>query len=245
MWRSIGRLQRRAAAAVRREPMIWSAALLFAMIAVVAALANGGAGPKSPPLSLSGQVERSRMLSAERQAATAQAIANQPQEAPTTSPTSQPAQPPAPPASTPALAPTSPVTAVWPLQGKIALGYGWVFDPTGGYWFYHTGWEIEAAAGSPVRAALPGNVYAVERESSGAYTVLVRSSDNIVTTYSGLGSTELAVGGSIGQGGAIGTLPSGKGSRSGRLGFSITRAGQPVNPASMLPSSTAGASPQG
>ncbi len=227
---------------MRREPLIWSAALLFALIAVVTVLSNGKAGTQSPPLSLSGQTERTRMVSAERQAAAAQALANRPEPA---GAASSPAANSAAPKSTPVLAATLPATAVWPLQGKVALGYGWVFDPTGGYWFYHTGWEIQGAPGSPVRAALPGSVYAVEREPSGSYTVVVRSPENVVTTYSGLASTQLAVGSSVDQGAAVGALPASKGSRSGRLGFSITRAGQPVNPASMLPSSTAGASPQG
>lgn len=239
------RLPRKAAAAVRREPLIWSAALLFALIAVVTALSNGKVGPQSPPLSLTGSLDRTRMISAERQAADAQALANQ-QAAP--SPGTPNHAAPGISAGAPS-APTIPATAtlpavgVWPISGKVATGYGWVFDRTGGYWYYHTGWEIVAPSGSAVRAALPGSVSSVEREPSGAFTVVVRSPENVITTYTGLQSTKFAAGSPVALGATIGTLTTGKGS-SGRLGFSVTRAGQPVNPASILPSTTAGASPQ-
>jgi len=125
------------------------------------------------------------------------------------------------------------------------VGYGWVYDATGRYWYYHTGWEIQAPPGAAVRAALPGMVDAVEREPSGAYTVVVRSPQNVVTTYAGLGSTSLAVGAQVRQGAAIGAMPARKGLHSGRLGLSITRSGQPVNPRSLLPHVTAGASHNG
>ena len=123
------------------------------------------------------------------------------------------------------------------------MGYGWVFDRAGGYWFYHTGWEIEAKSGSAVRAALPGTVEAVEREPAGTFTVVVRSPQNVVATYTGLASTQIAVGSPVAQGATIGSLRAASGS--GRLGFSIKRAGQPVNPATLLPNTTAGASGQG
>ena len=241
-YRAIGRLQRRAVAAVRREPLIWSAAVLVALIAVVTVLSNGQAGPVSPPLSPSGQLEQARMLSTVRKSAVAQALANQAAQTH--------AAPPAPRTSvgapaTPALATTLPATAVWPLHGRVAMGYGWVFDPTGGYWFYHTGWEIEAKSGSAVRAALPGSVEAVEREASGGFTVVVRSPQNVIATYTGLASTQIAVGSPVGQGETIGSLQAASGGSIGRLGFSIKRAGQPVNPATMLPKTTAGASRQG
>lgn len=232
-------MQRRAFAALRREPLIWSAAVLALLIAVVTILSNGRAQPQSPSLSINGQLERSRMVSAARQAAVAQALTNQATPQPTApSPAGTSGSEPA----TPALGATLPAMAVWPLHGHVAMGFGWVFDPAGRYWFYHTGWEIAAAPGATVRAALPGSVDAVEREPSGGFTVVVRSPQNVVATYTGLGSTAIVVGSSVGQGAAIGALPA---TKSTRLGFSITRSGQPVNPATMLPPASAGASRQG
>ena len=230
--------------------MLWSAGALVVLIAAVTILSNGNAAPETP-VRLSGDFGRTRMLAAERGAAEAQAMAVQPTPDGTgsasgpTAPaksgvtgvgTVSPAQAPAIPAK-----PTLPATAVWPLQGRVAMGYGWVFDPTGRYWFYHTGLEIAATPGAAVRAALPGAVAAVEREASGGFTIVVTSPQSVVTTYTGLAATSLAVGSTVGQGTMIGTMPQ-AGAGGVKLGFSIRRAGQPIDPASLLPAATAGAS---
>ena len=233
--------------------MLWSAGALVALIAAVTVLSNGNAAPETP-VRISGDFERTRTLAAERGAAEAQVMTSQPTPAgpgsasgPTASAKpggtgsgeSSSAQ-----ARTVPAATTLPPTAVWPLQGRVAMGYGWVYDPTGRYWFYHTGLEIVATRGAAVHAALPGAVAAVEREASGGYTIVVTSPQSVVTTYTGLAATSLAVGNTVGQGTTIGTMPH-RGAGGGKLGFSIRRGGQPIDPARMLPSATAGASHQG
>jgi murein DD-endopeptidase MepM/ murein hydrolase activator NlpD len=240
--RALGRQPRRTLESVRREPLLWSAGSLAILIAAVAILSNGRAAP-TVPLSVAHGIEQSRMASTARATAMSQAMANLPEPSPAT-PSPAPKTTAAAPTA-PAMAATLPQTAVWPLQGRIAMGFGWVYDSAGGYWFYHTGWEIEAKPGAEVHAALPGSVAAVERESSGSLTVVVRSPQQVVTTYTGISSTPLAVGAAVGQGQTIGTLTAASGGKDGRLGFSITRAGQPVNPSTMLKPATAGASRQG
>lgn len=240
--RSLGHLPPRVVQSVRREPLLWSAGTLALAIIAVTVLSNGRAAPEVP-LSVAGSIERTRMLSAERATAEAQAMASRPEPLQPAS-GSATKSPPAGPAA-PAMSATLPQTAVWPLRGRVAMGFGWVYDPAGGYWFYHTGWEIEARPGADVHAALPGSVAGVEREPSGSFTVVVRSPQEVVATYTGLASTPLVVGAAVGQGQTIGTVTAVAGGHGGRLGFALTRGGQPVNPSTMLKPAAAGASRQG
>jgi len=226
--RALVRAGRRGSASLRREPLLWAAGSLVVLIAAVTILSQGQASPR-PPLGNSYARDLTREVAAARAAIAQQDLSER--GAAAQAPAAAPSRPATAPVSAPAL------QAVWPLSGRVALGYGWVFDRVGGYWYYHTGWEIAATPGATVQAALPGDVVGVEREPSGQFTVVVRSPNGVVATYSGLASTSLASGGTVRQGQAVGQVP-GSG---GRLGFSVTRGGQPVNPSSILPSAPTGA----
>lgn len=136
---------------------------------------------------------------------------------------------------------TSTVTAApappqWPLTGMVVQGYGWAYDRLGGYWYFHSGWDIGGHAGEAVRAAMPGTVQSVAASPFLGEVVTVRTPGGLLETYGGLGAADVAIGQSVAQGAEIGTLGGAvPGEQDGvHLHFAIERGDQPMNPDAYL-----------
>lgn len=174
--------------------MLWSAGAAAALIAIVTILSHGRAVPASPVQSLTGQTVRAKRLAAmspspnmrlrswpaaspPREQASTQAVAPAPNVPPVQQTT-----------------PTVPSRGVTPLQGKLQIGYGWVYDRQGGFWYYHTAWDIAATPGAPVRSAFAGTVQDIEPDGSAGLSVSIASPGAMVATYAGLSDLQVHVG---------------------------------------------------
>ena len=73
----------------------------------------------------------------------------------------------------PVLAPAQP--DVWPLAGAVKHEFGWQQHPVLKDWRYHTGIDLTAEAGTPVVAALTGQVIAVRTDPKIGLTIIVAS----------------------------------------------------------------------
>lgn len=131
-----------------------------------------------------------------------EAVATQPQQQPT-DPTLGVVDP-----TTPTL--QRPIKTGKPLAGEIVAHYAMdclSYNPTTRDWRVHNGIDIAAEAGTEVKAAADGVVYTVYEDETMGTTVVIRHSNNYVTTYSSL-AKDLAVsaGDSVSLGQVIGKV---------------------------------------
>ncbi len=225
---------RRAAQAVRREPWLAVGSAAAVVIAIVTIASHGRATPSAPVQSLNGQAawsgRRTRgpgnlpaPMDPEVESSQAQAAAAPPQAVVTP-----------PPPAAPALT-TAPTHGLWPLAGQVTQGYGWAYQPNGGYWYYNTAWEIAASAGTAVRSAFAGVVQTIEPDPTQGLSVAVESGGELVAEYTGLSKAQVAVGQQVSAGtviGQLGNAPSGSGKP--RLRFALRHGSQPVDPSAYL-----------
>jgi murein DD-endopeptidase MepM/ murein hydrolase activator NlpD len=146
------------------------------------------------------------------------------------------ASPPAPPPATSATPAPGPWR--WPVVGHLAEGYGWVDMPWLGEWVYHTGWDIAAPVGSPVRAVAGGTVVGVQDDPLLGWEVQEAVAGGYVVTYAGLADVEVVQGESVGAGevlarlGQPGPLEAGEGPH---LHFAVSDRGAAEDPGGVLP----------
>lgn len=227
-WVSARRRLHIMAASMRREPLLWAGGGAAALILVIAIASQGRAVPTAPVQSLTGQtartVHRPRLLPGNQ---SVQVDVPVPKETaqPTTTAAAQP----------PALPSTAPQHGLPPVQGKLTQGFGWVYQHVGGYWYYNTAWDIAAPAGATVRTAFAGLVQDVEQDPTQGLSVTVQSGGGLVTTYSGLGQSQVRIGQLVAAGAPLGSLAAAtQGSGAPHLHFAIRQGAQPVNPATYI-----------
>ncbi|MCX7864482.1 MAG: LysM peptidoglycan-binding domain-containing M23 family metallopeptidase [Novosphingobium sp.] len=121
----------------------------------------------------------------------------------------------------------------WPLAGPIRRGF-----IARGSASWHDGLDIEAPAGSPVRAAAAGSVIFAGREQSQfGNLVVIDHGNGWHSAYGSLERVTVRKGDRVAQGERVGLV--GNTSVTGRteLHFELRKAGKPVDPLSHLPAS--------
>ncbi len=127
--------------------------------------------------------------------------------------------------------------SLWPVQGRLMSSFGGRTDPFSGEGAIHTGVDLQAPSGTPVRATADGIV--VFAEWSGGYGRLVKiDHGNGLQTYYGhlsrmavVTGQEIRRGDILGQSGASGRVTS------PHLHYEVRMGGTPVNPYTFLASS--------
>lgn len=150
----------------------------------------------------------------------------------TPSPTPQPT-------ATPRSAPTS---LAWPVTGEVLTGHSLetlAYDVTMGDWRTHAGMDIAAAVGAEVRAPAAGEVVLVTQDVMLGTTVVIDHGGDLRTTCANLAATPtVEVGDQVSVGdiiGAVGETAISESALPAHLHFSVTRAGEPVDPMELLP----------
>ncbi len=230
------RYVRHATGAVRRQPWLALGALAATAIVVVLIASHGAATPSAPVQSLTGQTLWGGHRTRSPGNLPVQMTPAVPEPASTQTMTGQ--EPPSAPAATtpPALPSTAPQQGLWPVSGKVTQGYGWVYQPSGGYWYYNTTWQIAAAAGTPVHSAFAGIVQDIEHDPTQGLTVSVLSGGGVRTEYGGLSSAQVKIGQQIAAGAVIGQLAPAPAGQTGQphLYFAIRQGNQPIDPGTYL-----------
>lgn len=122
----------------------------------------------------------------------------------------------------------------WPIRGWITSWYGWRNDPFSGARTFHTGIDIGAAHGSPVRAAMEGRVSTTGYNAvSGNYVILAHHS-GYASMYAHLDRIDVRKGQSVSIGTRIGTVGNTGYSTGSHLHFTVFKNGRTVNPMLVL-----------
>lgn len=123
------------------------------------------------------------------------------------------------------------IPCIMPVRGRIVSGYGYRNDPFTRLWQMHTGLDIDAPFGTPVRAAAAGKVI-VAGWDNGGYGIQVEIDhlNGIVTKYAHLSRTAVREGDVVLRGQVIGYVGSTGYSTGSHLHYEVIENGVKVNP---------------
>lgn len=122
----------------------------------------------------------------------------------------------------------------WPLDGQLGQGFGFAYSEIHEDYRLHPGVDIQAQQGSPVRAALAGEVKAVEALPQGGFQITLQHNADWQTVYRPV-TTALTPGDRVEKGEVLGWLESGYPQEEGSsLHYELRRQGEPVDPVKYL-----------
>lgn len=118
----------------------------------------------------------------------------------------------------------------YPLEGKITSSFGWRKNPFGRGYEFHTGMDIEAPAGSPVRATADGVVLHAGRLYQYGETVIIAHASGYRTLYAHLSHIEVKEGQKVSAGQTIGRVGSTGRSTGPHLHYEVIKDERALNP---------------
>ena len=120
--------------------------------------------------------------------------------------------------------------SMWPVNGHLLSRFGEREDPFSGEGAIHTGVDISATQGTPVRAAADGIVY--QAEYAGAYgkMVIIEHGNGMTTRYAHMSRFDVIPGQEIRRGEVIGYSGATGRVTAPHLHFEVRVGGSPVNP---------------
>jgi murein DD-endopeptidase MepM/ murein hydrolase activator NlpD len=119
---------------------------------------------------------------------------------------------------------------LWPAQGGLTQGVGPRIHPVYGYRSCHTGIDIGAASGSPIRAAAAGTVLEVTSGGPFGNRVVVQHANGLATMYAHQSRVAVSAGDRLDRGEVLGYVGSTGWSTGPHLHFEVWIAGVPYNP---------------
>jgi murein DD-endopeptidase MepM/ murein hydrolase activator NlpD len=123
---------------------------------------------------------------------------------------------------------------IWPVSGYITSPYGYRANPFGGARQFHSGMDIGAAMGTPIKAAMAGRVSTVGyTEVLGNYVVISHHS-GYRTLYGHMSYVRIKAGVYVSVGQRIGDVGTTGLSTGPHLHFTVYKNGVTVNPRSLL-----------
>jgi murein DD-endopeptidase MepM/ murein hydrolase activator NlpD len=121
--------------------------------------------------------------------------------------------------------------SLWPVDGRLISGFAQRTDPFSGEGAFHTGVDISAATGTPVRSTADGIVIQAE-PVAGGYGRLVRidHGGDVQTYYAHLSHISVRVGQELRRGDVVGMVGSTGRVTAPHLHYEVRLGGAPVNP---------------
>ncbi|MEX1171831.1 MAG: M23 family metallopeptidase [Chloroflexota bacterium] len=129
---------------------------------------------------------------------------------------------------------SAPGRLAWPVPGTVVSPFGMRLHPILGIWRLHAGIDIDAPAGSPVRAPAAGTVTATGGTGGCGYMITVQHADDLRTTYCHLSRIGVAPGRVVVAGQVIGAVGSTGLSTGPHLHLEVRVRGQLVDPTTVL-----------
>jgi murein DD-endopeptidase MepM/ murein hydrolase activator NlpD len=124
---------------------------------------------------------------------------------------------------------------IWPTSGYITSHYGWRSSPFGGnVRQFHSGLDIGASTGTPVRAAMSGRVSAVGWDNVLGNYVVVSHHSGYRTMYAHMSVIRVKSGAYVGTGERIGGVGNTGQSTGPHLHFTVFKNGVTVNPRNVI-----------
>jgi murein DD-endopeptidase MepM/ murein hydrolase activator NlpD len=119
---------------------------------------------------------------------------------------------------------------IWPVDGRLMGAFGRRMDPFSGEGAYHTGVDISAPTGTPVKAAADGVVARAEFFGGYGRLVIVAHNNGMESYYAHLSKFEVIAGQEIRQGEILGRVGSTGRVTAPHLHYEVRVGGAPVNP---------------
>lgn len=124
--------------------------------------------------------------------------------------------------------------SLWPLDGRITSGFGARLDPMNGEGAFHTGIDIAAAYGTPVRAGGDGEVVEAPIGSGYGRCVELNHGHDVETVYAHLSAVAVMPGQHVSRGQVIGYVGQSGRATGPHLHYEVRVHNVPVNPLTYL-----------
>jgi hypothetical protein len=119
---------------------------------------------------------------------------------------------------------------LWPVEGRVTSSYGERMDPFNGEGAFHTGIDIAAPYGTPVRATADGVVTGADLGRGYGHTVELNDGHNVMTVYAHLSAVAVIAGQHVSRGEIIGYVGDSGRSTGPHVHYEVRIQGVPVNP---------------
>jgi murein DD-endopeptidase MepM/ murein hydrolase activator NlpD len=121
-----------------------------------------------------------------------------------------------------------------PVPGGVSSGFGYRVHPIYGDQRLHTGWDMNAVCGEPIRAAAQGRVFVADWKGGYGITVMIDHGGGMATLYAHQSRAAVGYGQQVSTGDVIGYAGTTGISTGCHLHFEVRLAGAPVDPAQYL-----------
>jgi len=120
--------------------------------------------------------------------------------------------------------------SLWPVEGRVGSSFGERQDPINGEGAFHSGIDIDAPMGTPVRAAADGDVTEASVVNGYGRQVRIDHGHDIVTVYAHLSAISVMPGQHVLRGQIIGNLGESGRTTGPNLHYEVRVHNVPVNP---------------
>lgn len=120
--------------------------------------------------------------------------------------------------------------SIWPIEGRVGSSFGQREDPFNGEGKFHSGIDIEAAYGSPVRASADGDVSGAAMGAGYGREVVLNHGHDVVTVYGHLSAIAVVTGQHVTRGQVIGYVGQSGRATGPHLHYEVRVHNVPVNP---------------
>lgn len=124
--------------------------------------------------------------------------------------------------------------SLWPINGQLLSPFGKREDPFSGEGALHTGVDLKAPTGTPVRVAADGIVRRAERFGGYGRLVIVDHGGGVTTYYAHLSKFYVIPGQEIRRGEPVGAVGASGRATAPHLHYEVRLGGNPVNPSRYL-----------
>jgi murein DD-endopeptidase MepM/ murein hydrolase activator NlpD len=120
--------------------------------------------------------------------------------------------------------------SLWPVEGRVASSFGEREDPINGEGAFHSGVDIDAPYGTPVRAAGDGEVTGAEMGAGYGRTIELNHGHDVLTLYGHLSAIAVIPGQHVTRGQVIGYVGQSGRATGPHLHYEVRVHNVPVNP---------------
>jgi murein DD-endopeptidase MepM/ murein hydrolase activator NlpD len=127
---------------------------------------------------------------------------------------------------------------IWPVDGRLMGAFGQRTDPFSGEGAFHTGVDISASTGAPIRATADGVVVFAQMFSGYGRLIRINHGNGVETYYAHLSRFYVQEGQDVRRGEVIGAVGSSGRVTAPHLHYEVRLGGAPVNPYRYLAKAT-------
>ncbi len=120
--------------------------------------------------------------------------------------------------------------SIWPVEGRVGSSFGERLDPFNGEGAFHTGLDIDAPYGTPVRAAADGEVTGRQMGAGYGRAIVLDHGHDLLTIYGHLSSIAVLAGQHVIRGQVIGYVGQSGRATGPHLHYEVRVHDTPVNP---------------